>query len=243
MKECCPSFVPCYRLLCSPIRDVHIHLDQDKIPWQTLFKLVMFSGKTALHWAAAVNNVDAAVCLLQHGANCNAQDNRDQTPLFVTAKEGSFEGCLSLLDHSANRDITDDMDYLPRDIAEERCHQDIVKLLDEYRVRYSLRVGSASRRSKKRKRTSKSLHTLNDPGDPVFPNKGQAVRLPAVQTMKKTKAAAAVASSRESPESTTHLPPSYEIACAHMFRPNLHVPTFSTTMGNAVYKDSMDYVK
>lgn len=37
-----------------------------------------------------------------------------------------------LLDHFANRDITDHMDRLPRDIAQERMHHDIVRLLDEY---------------------------------------------------------------------------------------------------------------
>ena len=31
-------------------------------------------GKTALHWACAVNNVEATIILLQHGANRDAQD-------------------------------------------------------------------------------------------------------------------------------------------------------------------------
>jgi Notch-like protein len=34
------------------------------------------SGKTALHWAAAVNNVEALQILLNHGANRDAQDER-----------------------------------------------------------------------------------------------------------------------------------------------------------------------
>lgn len=33
-------------------------------------------GKTALHWAAAVNNVDAVNILLIHGANRDAQDDK-----------------------------------------------------------------------------------------------------------------------------------------------------------------------
>ena len=41
-----------------------------------------------MHWAAAVNNEDAARTLLQNGANRDAQDNKDETPLFVAAKEG-----------------------------------------------------------------------------------------------------------------------------------------------------------
>lgn len=34
------------------------------------------SGKSALHWAAAVNNVEAAVVLLKNGANKDMQDNK-----------------------------------------------------------------------------------------------------------------------------------------------------------------------
>lgn len=34
------------------------------------------SGKTALHWAAAVNNVEALQILVSHGANRDAQDER-----------------------------------------------------------------------------------------------------------------------------------------------------------------------
>lgn len=40
------------------------------------------SGKTALHWAAAVNNVDAVNVLLVHGANRDAQDDKVCNRLF-----------------------------------------------------------------------------------------------------------------------------------------------------------------
>lgn len=33
-----------------------------------------FLGKSALHWAAAVNNVDATIALLKNGANKDMQD-------------------------------------------------------------------------------------------------------------------------------------------------------------------------
>ena len=190
-----------------------------------------FPGKTALHWAAAVNNVEAVVCLLQRGANRDAQDNRDQTPLFLAAKEGSFEACKSLLDHYANRDITDHMDHLPRDVADERRHQDIVKLLDEYRADSPGATGGyppgatsmhyhGGAKKAKRKSKAAAVHTLKDPGGPLSP-KGQIVKLPAVQKKKKKKAPAA-AGSADSLESVTDLPPSYESACAHMSTPNLH---------------------
>jgi len=90
------------------------------------------SGKTALHWAAAVNNTEAVNILLMHHANRDAQDDKDETPLFLAAREGSYEACKALLDNFANREITDHMDRLPRDVASERLHHDIVRLLDEH---------------------------------------------------------------------------------------------------------------
>lgn len=90
------------------------------------------SGKTALHWAAAVNNVEAVNILLAHGANRDAQDDKDETPLFLAAREGSYQACKALLEAYANREITDHMDRLPRDVASERLHHDIVRLLDEH---------------------------------------------------------------------------------------------------------------
>ena len=50
------------------------------------------SDKTALHWAAAVNNVDAIRILLTHCANRDVQNNKDETPLFQAAREGSYQG-------------------------------------------------------------------------------------------------------------------------------------------------------
>lgn len=89
------------------------------------------SLKTALHWAAAVNNVDA-VNILLCTANRDAQDEKEETPLFLAAREGSFEACKALLDSNAGRDIPDHMDRTPRDVAVERQHHDIVRLLDEH---------------------------------------------------------------------------------------------------------------
>ncbi|KAJ6215631.1 hypothetical protein RDWZM_010131 [Blomia tropicalis] len=90
------------------------------------------TGRTALHWAVSVNNIDAARTLLMNGADCDARDCRDQTPLFLAAREGSYNCVHLLLSHGANRDITDHMDRLPRDIALERIHIDIVNLLDDF---------------------------------------------------------------------------------------------------------------
>ena len=60
---------------------------------------------------------------------------QDETPLFLAAREGSFEACRLLLNNFANRDITDNMERLPEEMALERYHHDIVKLLREHHPR------------------------------------------------------------------------------------------------------------
>ncbi|KAL0163330.1 hypothetical protein M9458_042726, partial [Cirrhinus mrigala] len=45
-----------------------------------------------------------------------------------------YETAKVLLDHLANREIADHLDQLPRDIAQERMHHDIVRLLEEYNL-------------------------------------------------------------------------------------------------------------
>lgn len=67
-------------------------------------------GKTALHWAAAVNNVEALSSLLRAGAKKDAQTEREETALFLAAREGSYEAVKLLLEFQANRDVTDHMD-------------------------------------------------------------------------------------------------------------------------------------
>uniref|UniRef100_A0A8C9RSL8 Notch C-terminal domain-containing protein n=1 Tax=Scleropages formosus TaxID=113540 RepID=A0A8C9RSL8_SCLFO len=91
-------------------------------------------GKSALHWAAAVNNVEAALVLVKNGANRDLQNNKEETPLFLAAREGSFDVARILLDHCCSREIADHLDRLPRDIARERMHHDIVQLLDHYNL-------------------------------------------------------------------------------------------------------------
>lgn len=60
--------------------------------------------------------------------------HQEETPLFLAAREGSFDAARVLLDHCCSRDITDHLDQLPRDVARERMHHDIVQLLDHYNL-------------------------------------------------------------------------------------------------------------
>jgi len=84
-----------------------------------------------LHWAAAVNNVEALRTLVQRDANKDAVDSYEQSALFLAAREGSREAVRALLDAGANRDVADHMDRLPRHVAVERQHHDIARMLDD----------------------------------------------------------------------------------------------------------------
>ena len=53
----------------------------------SIYGLLCVPGKTALHWAAAVNNAEATLVLLQHGANRDAQDQK------VGYKDALFQLC------------------------------------------------------------------------------------------------------------------------------------------------------
>ena len=138
---------------------------------------------------------------------------QDETPLFLAAKEGSFEVAKVLLDHYANRDATDHMDRLPRDIAQERMHHDIVKLLTEYRISNGamgmpgayggspshmvpsfLPPGNGKQRQKNRNR--KSSVTKEKPLSPT--NQPTSVHLPPVHKPRKKKKPTAASSSSTS---------------------------------------------
>ncbi|XP_075583527.1 LOW QUALITY PROTEIN: neurogenic locus notch homolog protein 3-like [Pelecanus crispus] len=87
------------------------------------------TGKSALHWAAAVNNMEATLALLKNGANKDMQDSKEQTPLFLAARGGRLRGGAVLLAHGASAAIPDQLERLPRDIARERRHRDLERLL------------------------------------------------------------------------------------------------------------------
>lgn len=82
-----------------------------------------------------MNNHRAAIALLHHGAKRDVQDDYNQTPLFLGAREGNYEVTRLLLENLANRDVADHMDRLPRDIAADHKHDLVVGLLDNVSVK------------------------------------------------------------------------------------------------------------
>lgn len=54
-----------------------------------LIRLFFHAGKSALHWAAAVNNVEATLLLLKNGANRDMQDNKVRSGLRAGGREAA----------------------------------------------------------------------------------------------------------------------------------------------------------
>lgn len=77
-----------------------------------------------------MNNARAARCLLQAGADKDAQDSREQTPLFLAAREGAMEVAQMLLEVGAARGLRDQAGLAPSDVARQRNHWDLLTLLE-----------------------------------------------------------------------------------------------------------------
>ncbi len=195
------------------------------------------TGRTALHWAATVNNCEVICALLVNGTSKDIQDQRDMTPLLLAAREGCRDAVKILLNAGADREIPDDKGRLPRDIALERCHRDLVDFIDRFvpcvasqsDLLYGVPVASAAVRQQaatarkpRPKRRSKPSSTETTPRDKkdMIPD---TVNLPIKVTKTKadefglgpTRAALDLASTGSlSPVGSFDIPPSYESACA-----------------------------
>lgn len=109
-----------------------MHVDLQSIIVLFCLFVFLFAGKTALHWAAAVDDDNSVKVLLSRGANRDAQNKNDETPLLLATRGGCCKSVKLLLQNSASCEIGDNMNRLPRDIAAERNYTDIVELLDDY---------------------------------------------------------------------------------------------------------------
>jgi len=75
----CSCAVSCTAVAFFPQSTLSI-LVLEKIAPRFVTEVVGFpAGKSALHWAAAVNNVEATLVLLKNGANRDMQDNKVQS--------------------------------------------------------------------------------------------------------------------------------------------------------------------
>nr|CDJ97463.1 EGF and EGF calcium-binding and Notch region and Notch and Ankyrin domain containing protein [Haemonchus contortus] len=89
-----------------------------------------YNGRTALHYAAQVNNVQMIEFLISRDANKDAQDLEDRTPLFLAASHGHLEAVQALVKAGASLEISDRKDRTPYKVAEENEFRHLLDLLD-----------------------------------------------------------------------------------------------------------------
>ncbi|KAJ1360777.1 hypothetical protein KIN20_019835 [Parelaphostrongylus tenuis] len=97
-----------------------------------------YNGRTALHYAAQVNNVQMIEFLISKDANKDAQDLEDRTPLFLAASHGHVEAVQALVKAGASLEITDQKDRTPYKIAEENEFRNVLDFLDSENNRTSI---------------------------------------------------------------------------------------------------------
>uniref|UniRef100_A0A183U1L6 ANK_REP_REGION domain-containing protein n=1 Tax=Toxocara canis TaxID=6265 RepID=A0A183U1L6_TOXCA len=88
-----------------------------------------YNGRTALHFAAQLCNLDMIRFLIRSGANKDAQDVLNQTPLFLAASEGHVEAVELLLNEGASKEISDYKERSPKDVAVEKNFPEVVERL------------------------------------------------------------------------------------------------------------------
>ncbi|XP_077298504.1 ankyrin repeat-rich membrane spanning isoform X2 [Arctopsyche grandis] len=89
------------------------------------------NGTTALMVACQNARHHMVSELLDHGADCNAEDNDSWTPLLLAAKAGKLSVCLNLLDHGAQIEHREMGGWSALMWASYKGHEDVVALLLE----------------------------------------------------------------------------------------------------------------
>ncbi|XP_039624856.1 neurogenic locus notch homolog protein 1-like [Polypterus senegalus] len=108
-------------------------------------------GRTALHWASAVNNLPAARYLVGKAAVIDLQDSKGETALFLATREGSYDTAKFLLQKGANQELPNYYGWRPRHVAQERSHHDILKLLLVASAGHVLSTKGSTNNNKNRK--------------------------------------------------------------------------------------------
>lgn len=89
---------------------------------------------TSLHYAAACGCHEAVTLLLQMGADVNARNRRNETPLFraCCCYPESPETVRAILNYSPDTRLTDNTNTTPLMIADRKDYTESVKLIKQY---------------------------------------------------------------------------------------------------------------
>ncbi len=90
-------------------------------------------GRTAVHWAAMINNVDALRLLIKQGPDNvkDAPNHKGETALFLACREGCLGAVRHLLDCYANATLVDSLERSPLHIAYEKQNIDVIDMLQQ----------------------------------------------------------------------------------------------------------------
>jgi len=104
-------------------RWLSVHGSQVNMPSRNAMRVM------PLHSAVAARNVEIARALIDHGADVNAAQNDDFTPLMAAAQNGQLEMIELLLAHGARPDVKRANGQSATDFAREGGHSEAVELL------------------------------------------------------------------------------------------------------------------
>ena len=85
-----------------------------------------------LHQVVASGDIDQIKSLISKGADVNAKDRSDRTPLHYAARWGHKDVAELLLAKDADVNVKDNRGRTPLSLAEEEGHNEIVELLLEH---------------------------------------------------------------------------------------------------------------
>lgn len=90
-------------------------------------------GRTAVHWSAMINNVEALRLLIKQGPDNvkDAPNLKGETALFLACREGCLGAVRHLLDCYANATLVDSLERSPLQIAYEKQNLDVIEMLQQ----------------------------------------------------------------------------------------------------------------
>ena len=91
----------------------------------------MANGRTALHVAASLGNLDTCRALIEYDAEVNENDLDGISPLHLAAQNGHVEVAELLLKHGAMVDAYDERGATALHLAAMHSHEEMCKLLLE----------------------------------------------------------------------------------------------------------------
>uniref|UniRef100_A0A1I7U5P6 ANK_REP_REGION domain-containing protein n=1 Tax=Caenorhabditis tropicalis TaxID=1561998 RepID=A0A1I7U5P6_9PELO len=92
-----------------------------------------FKGRTALHHAAFMNNIQMVEFLVRQNANKDKQDEEGRTPIMLAALEGHETIVRFLITQGASIEVVDALDRSARQLAEHNKHDHVIDIIDHCR--------------------------------------------------------------------------------------------------------------